>query len=144
MDKIIVMFQEFRKFVLRGNALDLAVGVVIGAAFNSVVQAVVKDVLNPIISIFWGGQRFADKHITIHHSQILYGDLLNSLISFLLVAAAVFFFVVQPINKLNEFEERRRGTDEPTTKKCPHCLSVIPVKATRCKFCTSKLEPKKT
>ena len=118
----------------------MAVGVVIGAAFNSVVQALVKDILTPLISVVWGGRRFADKYFTIHHSQILYGDLLNAIISFLLVAAAVFFFVVQPINKLNEFEERRRGTDEPTTKKCKYCLSVIPVKATRCKFCTSKLE----
>lgn len=136
------MLQEFRKFVLRGNALDLAVGVVIGAAFNSVVQSLVRDILSPLISVVWGGTRFADKYITIRHSQILYGDLLNSLISFLLVAVAVFFFVVEPINKLNEYQDRRQGTDEPTTKKCPHCLSVIPVKATRCKFCTSKLEPK--
>jgi large conductance mechanosensitive channel len=133
------MLHEFRKFVLRGNALDLAVGVVIGAAFNGVVQALVRDILTPLISVVWGGRRFADKYFTVHHSQILYGDLLNALISFLLVAVAVFFFVVQPINKLNEYEERRKGTDEPTTKKCPHCLSVVPVKATRCKFCTSKL-----
>jgi large conductance mechanosensitive channel len=138
------MFQEFRKFVLRGNALDLAVGVVIGAAFNSVVQAVVRDVLNPLISVVWGGQRFADKYVTIRHSQIMYGDLLNSIISFVLVAIAVFFFVVQPINKLNEYEDRRKGTDAPTTKKCRYCLSVIPVKATRCKFCTSKLTAEKT
>jgi large conductance mechanosensitive channel len=137
------MLKEFRKFVLRGNALDLAVGVVIGAAFNSVIQALVRDFLSPLISVVWGGQRFADKYITIRHSQILYGDLLNTVISFFLVAVAVFFFVVQPINKLNEYEDRRRGTDEPTTKKCPYCLSVISKDATRCKFCTSKLGAEK-
>jgi large conductance mechanosensitive channel len=133
------MLHEFRKFVLRGNALDLAVGVVIGAAFNSVIQALVRDILTPLISVVWGGQRFGEKYVTIHHSQILYGDLLNALISFLLVAVAVFFFVVQPINKLNELEDRRKGTEEPTTKKCQYCLSVIPADASRCKFCTSKI-----
>jgi large conductance mechanosensitive channel len=134
------MFKEFKKFILRGNVVDLAVGVVIGAAFNSVVQSFVKDIITPFISIFWGGQRFAEKHITVHHSQILYGDFLNAMISFLLVGAAIFFLVVEPINKLTEYAERNKDTEEPTTKKCDFCLSVIPVKATRCKFCTSKLE----
>lgn len=137
------MFSEFKKFILRGNVVDLAVGVVIGAAFNGVVQALVKDMITPIISAFGGGKHFADASFTIHKSQFLYGDFLNSVISFLLIATAVFFIVVQPINKLNELTTRRKTTYEPTTKKCPFCFSEIPRQATRCKFCTSKLEAEK-
>ncbi len=138
------MLGEFKKFILRGNVVDLAVGVVVGAAFNSVVQSFVKDIINPIVSVFWSGQRLAEAHFGIRHAQIMYGDFLNSVISFLIVGAAIFFLVVQPINRLNDFEARRKGTDEPTTKKCEFCLSVIPIGATRCKFCTSKLEPEKS
>lgn len=138
------MFKEFRKFILRGNVVDLAVGVVIGAAFNSVVQALVRDLITPIISIFGGSKHFANAQFTVHGSAFLYGDFLNGLISFLIVAAAVFFFVVQPINKLTELSQRNKDTEELTTKKCPHCLNVIPKDATRCGFCTSKLEAGKT
>jgi len=134
------MFKEFRKFILRGNVVDLAVGVVIGAAFNSVAQALVRDLITPIISIFGGSKHFANAKFTVHGSDFLYGDFINALVSFLIVAAAVFFFVVQPINKLTELSQRNRSTEEPTTKKCPHCLNVIPKDATRCGFCTSKLE----
>lgn len=137
------MLKEFRKFILRGNVVDLAVGVVIGAAFNGVVQALVKDMITPIISAFGGTQHFENSSFTIHHSQFLYGDFLNTLISFLIVAAAVFFFVVQPINKLTDMAIRRKGTDDSTTKKCEFCLSEVPKEATRCKFCTSKLEAEK-
>ena len=138
------MFQEFRKFILRGNVVDLAVGVVIGAAFNSVVQSLVKDMITPIISALGGSGRFENAHFTVRGSQFLYGDFLNTLISFLIVAAVVFFFVVQPINKLTELAMRNKSTEEPETKKCEFCLSVVPVQATRCKFCTSKLEAKKS
>lgn len=137
------MFGEFRKFILRGNVVDLAVGVVIGAAFNSVVQAMVKDMVTPIISIFGAGGRFADKSFTIHHSQFLYGDFLNTLISFVIVAVVVFFLVVQPINKLTEYANRGKDTGEPSTKKCQFCLGKIPTEATKCMYCTSNLEPKK-
>lgn len=137
------MFKEFRKFILRGNVVDLAVGVVIGAAFNSVVQALVRDMITPIISIFGGGQHFENAHFTVRGSQFLYGDFLNTAISFLVVAAAVFFFVVQPINKLSEFTNRSKTTEEDSTKKCEFCLSVVPKEASRCKFCTSKLEVQK-
>lgn len=133
------MFKEFRKFILRGNVVDLAVGVVIGAAFNSVVQALVRDMITPIIAALGGNKHFANSSFTIHNSQFLYGDFLNTLISFVVVAAAVFFFVVQPINKLTELSMRRKDTEEPSTKKCQFCLSEIPGEATRCKFCTSKL-----
>jgi len=137
------MLGEFKKFILRGNVVDLAVGIVIGAAFNSVVQALVRDMITPVISAFGGNRRFADLSFTIHHSQFLYGDFLNAFISFLIMAAVVFFFVVQPINKLSEFSMRNKDTDEPTTKKCAECLSVIPKDASRCKFCTAKQPAKK-
>src|SRR6185312_2381179 len=117
------MFKEFRKFILRGNVVDLAVGVVIGAAFNSVVQALVKDMITPVLSAIGGTKHFENSSFTIHNSQFLYGDFINTLISFVLVAAAVFFFVVQPINKLTELAMRNRDTDEPTTMKCEFCLS---------------------
>ena len=134
------MFSEFRKFILRGNVVDLAVGVVIGAAFNSVVQSLVRDMVTPVIAALGGTSHFETSSFTIHKSQFLYGDFLNTVISFLVVAAVVFFFVVQPINKLTELAMRNKSTEEPTTKKCEYCLSVIPKEATRCKFCTSKLE----
>ena len=132
------MFNEFRKFILRGNVVDLAVGVVIGAAFTGIVAAMVKDIINPAISIFWSDKHFADAHFTIHGSNFLYGDLVNNLISFLIVAAVVFFLVVQPINRLTE----RFGGDtdkESPTKKCEFCLSKIPKDAKKCMFCTSEL-----
>lgn len=135
------MFNEFKKFILRGNVVDLAVGVVIGAAFNSVVQSFVKDMITPVISAIGGTNHFANAHFTVHHSEFAYGDFLNAVLSFVLVAAAVFFVVVQPINKLSELAMRSKETPEPTTQKCPFCLSEIPKQAARCKYCTSKLEP---
>lgn len=138
------MLNEFKKFILRGNVVDLAVGVVIGAAFNSVVQSFVKDMITPVISALGGTNHFANAHFTIHHSEFLYGDFLNVLISFVLVAAAIFFLVVQPINKLSEIAMRSKDTSESTTKKCPFCLGEIPRAATRCKYCTSKLEASKS
>ena len=136
------MFGEFRKFILRGNVVDLAVGVVIGAAFNSVIQAMVKDMITPVISALGGTKHFANSNFTIHGSQFLYGDFLNALISFLVVAAVVFFFVVQPINKLTELAMRGKDTGEPDTKKCDYCLSVVPAEASKCKFCTADLKKK--
>jgi large conductance mechanosensitive channel len=131
------VFNEFKKFILRGNVVDLAVGIVIGAAFTGLVNAFVRDIFNPIIELFYHGGKFANSYFILHGVRFQYGDLLNSLISFFIVAAAVFFLVVQPINKLNEIDLRRTTTSEPTTKKCPYCLSTIPAKARRCKFCTS-------
>lgn len=136
------MFNEFKKFILRGNVVDLAVGVVVGAAFNSVVQALVKDMVTPVISIFTGSAKFADASFTVGGSQFLYGDFINALISFLAIAAVVFFFVVQPINKLSDFAFRSKDTPEPTTRKCPYCMSKIPKNASKCMYCTSKVEPK--
>jgi len=133
------MFKEFRKFILRGNVVDLAVGVVIGAAFNSVVQSMVRDMITPIIAAVGGSKHFAEASFTVHNSVFAYGDFLNAVVSFAVIAAVVFFFVVQPINKLSEFAARNKTTGEPTTKKCPYCLSVIPKDATKCMNCTSKL-----
>lgn len=133
------MLNEFKKFILRGNVIDLAVGVVIGAAFNTVVQALVKDMITPIVTAATGKVQFADLTFTVHNAKFLYGDFLNTAISFVIVAAVVFFLVVQPINKLNELAMRGKGPKEPDSKNCPYCLSDIPKDASRCKFCTSKL-----
>lgn len=133
------MFQEFKKFILRGNVVDLAVAVVIGAAFNSVVQALVKDVITPLIAAIGGQPNFSTLKFTINKSIFLYGDFLNAFVSFIILAAVVYFFVVAPINKLTAFAMRNKKTEDPTTKKCPECLSEIPKDATRCAFCTAKL-----
>ncbi|BDI29080.1 large-conductance mechanosensitive channel [Capsulimonas corticalis] len=129
--------KEFRDFVLRGNVVDLAVGVVIGAAFTAVVTAFTKDIITPIIGIP-GKVSLGDVSFAVNGSKFLIGDFLNQAISFLLVALVVFFFVVKPVNWLMA----RRKTDTPadaTTRDCPYCLSSIPVAATRCAFCTSEV-----
>jgi large conductance mechanosensitive channel len=136
------MFKEFRKFILRGNVVDLAVGIVVGSAFTSVVNAFVRDIINPLIPTESGQSEFAKRYFMIHHSKFLYGDLIINMITFLIVAAVVFFLVVQPINKLSEISLRSKDTDEDVTKKCPYCLGVVPKEATRCQFCTSKLDDK--
>jgi large conductance mechanosensitive channel len=133
------MFKEFRKFILRGNVVDLAVGVIIGAAFNGVVQALVAMITELLPS---NSGKFTDAHFHLLSRNITYGPFINALVSFLIIAIVVFFLVVQPINKLTEFAARNKDTEEPTTKKCQFCLSEIPKKASRCKFCTSKLESK--
>lgn len=137
------MFKEFRKFILRGNVVDLAVGVVIGAAFTSVVNSLVNNIITPLISVIYGGNQFSKATFSISGNEFGYGSVINSLISFLIVAAVVFFFVVQPVNKLTELAIKKKDTEEDSTKKCDYCLSVVPKEATRCKFCTSKLEAKK-
>jgi large conductance mechanosensitive channel len=129
--------KDFKTFVLRGNVVDLAVGIVIGAAFGTVVSAFVADFLTPLISIP-GHANFSNLKFTISGSPFFYGDFINKLISFILIAAAVFFFVVRPVNWLMS----RRKTElpaDPTTRDCPYCLSSIPMKASRCAFCTSEV-----
>jgi large conductance mechanosensitive channel len=135
------MLNDFKKFILRGNVVDLAVAVVIGAAFNSVVQSLVKDFITPLITGVTKKGNLVEGQFTVAHRFVFnYGDFLNTLISFVIIAAVVFFLVVQPINKLNELTARRKTTEEPTTMKCPECLSEVPKKAARCAFCTSKLK----
>ena len=132
------MLKDFKQFILRGNMLDLAVAVVLGVAFTAVITALVKDLITPLISAIGGNPDFSSLTFTIHHSTFRYGDFLNYLISFVIVAAAVFFLVVMPVNALVERAHREPPAD-PTTKRCPECLSEIPLEARRCAFCTSQL-----
>jgi len=131
------MLQGFKKFLLRGNVVDLAVAVVIGAAFGAVITSLVANVLTPLIAAIAGKPDFSELSLTIHNSKITYGLFLNALISFLLVAAAVYFFLVAPMNAYTERRNRGVAPADPTTKKCPECLSEIPIAAKRCAFCTS-------
>jgi len=133
------MLRGFKEFVLRGNVLDLAVAVVIGGAFGAVVTALVKDPLTPLIGAVVGKPDFSAFVVTINGSQFLIGDFLNAVLSFLLISLAVYLFVVVPVNAL--VARRRRGEPpaDPTTKKCPDCLSEVPIAARRCAFCTSAL-----
>jgi large conductance mechanosensitive channel len=133
------MLKDFKKFILRGNVVDLAVAVVIGAAFTAIVTALVKDLITPLIAALIGEHDFSKLYFTMNGSKFMYGDFLNALISFVLIATVVFFLVIVPINKLVTFSQRNKTSDDPTTKKCPECLSEVPIKATRCAFCTSKL-----
>lgn len=134
------MFKDFRKFILRGNVVDLAVAVVIGAAFGGIVTALVKDLVTPLIAAIGGQPDFSNLYFTVNNSRFMYGDFLNAVISFLLIAAVVFFLIVQPINKLVAYSQRSKTPAEPNDKKCPYCLSEIPKAASRCAFCTSKLK----
>ena len=130
---------EFKQFLLRGNVVDLAVGIVIGAAFAAVVQALVRDFLTPLIAAIFGRPDFSRLSFTLHRSVFHYGDLLNYLIAFLTVAVALFFFVVKPINTLISHAHHNKPAD-PNTRKCPACLSEIPLRARRCAYCTSNVQ----
>jgi large conductance mechanosensitive channel len=130
------MLKNFKEFLLRGNVVDLAVAVVVGAAFGAVVTALVKDLLTPIIAAIIGKPDFSGLVFTINGSRFLYGEFLNAVIAFVSIAAAVYFFVVAPVNALMA---RRKGGDE--TRPCPECLSEIPAAAPRCAFCTAQVGP---
>lgn len=130
------MLKEFRKFILRGNVVDLAVGIAIGAAFTGLVNSLVKGFIDPLVAVFYGGQKLASSSFTINGKEFLYGDIINSLISFIIVALVIFFLVIQPINHLTERFGTGKESESPT-KKCPHCLGKIPREATKCMFCTS-------
>jgi large conductance mechanosensitive channel len=132
------MLKEFKQFLLRGNVVDLAVGVVVGAAFGTVVTALVSDLLTPFIAAIAKVPDFSGLFFTLNGSKFMYGHLINAIISFVLVAGAVFFFVVKPMNMLVE-RSRREPPADPTTKKCPECLSEIPLAATRCSHCTQSV-----
>jgi large conductance mechanosensitive channel len=129
---------EFKQFVLRGNVIDLAVGIVIGAAFVAVVQAAVEDLLTPLIAAIFGQPDFSRLTFELNGSTFKYGHFLNALISFAIVALVVFFFVVKPMNALMSLSQRRESPD-PSTRKCPECRSEIPIDARRCAFCTSEV-----
>ena len=130
------LVRDFKKFLFRGNVMDLAVAVVVGTAFTAVVKALVTDLFTPLIAAVFGAHNFAALKFTIHHSTFAYGDFINNVITFLSVAAAMFFLVVAPVNALMA----RRAKEDPDTKQCPDCDSAIPIRARRCPLCTSQLE----
>ena len=132
------MLKEFKSFILRGNAVDLAVGVVIGAAFGTVVDSIVKGILTPFISIP-GKTNFDSLHFKIGGGVFRYGLVINAIISLLLIGAAVFFLVVRPLNHLEERRARLQPEELPATRPCPECLSEIPRDARRCAHCTSEV-----
>jgi large conductance mechanosensitive channel len=129
----------FKQFLMRGNVIDLAVAVVIGAAFGAVVTALVKDLITPIIAALVSKPDFSSLVFTINGSRFLIGDFINALVSFLLIATAVYFFVVLPVNTVMARMRRGAAPADPTTKRCPECMSEIPIAAKRCAFCTSAL-----
>jgi large conductance mechanosensitive channel len=133
------MLKGFRQFLLRGSVIDLAVAVVIGSAFGAVVSALVKDLLTPLIAAVAGKPDFAAIAFELNASKFLVGDFLNSLVSFVLIGAAVYFLVVVPVNTLTARMRRGEAAPDPTTKKCPECLSDVPIAARRCAFCTTPL-----
>jgi large conductance mechanosensitive channel len=134
------LLRDFKQFLLRGNVVDLAVAVVVGTAFTAVVQALVRDLLTPIIGLIFGKRDFSNLSFTLNKSQFLYGDFINFLITFVTVSAAVFFFVVVPVNALMARRKVEPPIDE-LLRGCPECLSEIPVRASRCAFCTAQVAP---
>jgi large conductance mechanosensitive channel len=135
-----VMLSDFKKFVLRGNVVDLAVAVVVGVAFTAVVTAFVTDLITPLIAAIFGKPDFSQLKFTVHNSTFKYGSFINALLSFLIIATIVFFAVVVPLNALmRKLNVMPKEEPEPETRPCPECLSDIPVEARRCAFCTSEV-----
>jgi large conductance mechanosensitive channel len=130
------MLKDFKAFILRGNVIDLAIGVAIGAAFSAVVASFTRNLLTPILAMFGGQRSFSALHFTINHAEFRYGAFLDDILTFVITAAVLFFGVVRPVNLLMN---RRKTEPEvvATTRDCPYCLSSIPVGATRCAFCTA-------
>ena len=134
------MLKGFKQFLLRGNVIDLAVAVVIGGAFGAVVAALVKDLITPLIAAIVGKPDFSAINFTINGSLFPIGDFINAAVSFFLIAAAIYFFVVVPVNAVMARARRGEAPPDPTTKQCPECLSQVPIGARRCAFCTSELK----
>ena len=132
------LLRDFRDFILRGNVVDLAVAVIIGAAFTTVITALVKDLLTPLIAAVGGQPDFSAITFTVNNSRFLIGDFINAVVSFLIIAAVVFFLVVRPLNALMS-RFKTEPPVAPETRECPYCLSSVPIKATRCAFCTADL-----
>jgi len=133
------MLRGFKQFLLRGNVIDLAVAVVIGGAFGTVVTALVKDLLTPLIAAIIRVPDFSAWKFTVNGSTFAIGDFINALIAFLLIAIAVYFFVIVPMNALVARMNRGAAPPDPTTKPCPECLSEVPIAAKRCRFCTTAI-----
>jgi len=134
------MIKGFRDFILRGNVVDLAVAVVIGAAFGALINSFVADIITPLIAAIFGQPDFSSLTFTINGSKFTYGTFINAVVSFLLIALAIYFAVVVPMNKVNERRARGQAPAESTVKQCPECLSEIPVAARKCAFCASPQE----
>jgi large conductance mechanosensitive channel len=130
--------QGFKKFLLRGNLIELAVAVVIGAAFGAIVTSLVKDLITPLIAAIGGQPDFSDLYFKVNKSRFDYGDFINALLTFLIIAAVVYFLVVSPVVALLARMQRKQ---EATTRECPECLSEIPILATRCMYCTATVPP---
>jgi len=136
------MLSDFKKFVLRGNVVDLAVAIVVGTAFTAMVAAFVKDFITPLIAAIFGKTDFSQLYFTVHSSKFFYGSFINTVISFVIIATVVFFAVVVPLNALmKRLNLVPKDEPEPETRACPDCLSDIPVAAHKCAFCTSEVEP---
>ncbi len=135
-----IMLHGFKQFILRGNVVDLAVGVVIGTAFGAVVNSLVADIMTPLIAAIFKTPDFSSLFFTINESKFMYGNFLNNLISFVIVASSIYFFVVTPLNKLTAYTKKSQVPAEPSTKKCPECLSEIPKEARRCAHCSVLIE----
>jgi large conductance mechanosensitive channel len=131
------ILQGFKQFIFKGNAVDLAVGIIIGASFTSVVNALVKDLITPFIAAIGGQPDFSKMSFTINNSKFLIGDFINVLIAFFINAAVIYFLIVTPMNRFMESMQKGKKTLDPTSKKCTECLSEIPLAAKRCAFCTS-------
>jgi large conductance mechanosensitive channel len=132
------LMDEFKAFLLRGNVVDLAVAVVIGAAFGAVVSALVKDLITPLIAAIGKAPDFSGIYFTVNNSKFFIGDFINVVISFIILAAVIFFLVVKPINYLMA-HKKEEAPGAPTTRQCPYCISDIPLGATRCAYCTQEV-----
>ncbi|HEX8995609.1 MAG TPA: large conductance mechanosensitive channel protein MscL [Ktedonobacterales bacterium] len=133
------LFDEFKAFILRGNVIDLAVAVVIGAAFAAIITALVNDIISPLLASFGGAPNFDSQWIlVINKAQFKFGAFLTAVVYFLIIAAIIFFLVIKPINFLMA-HRREQVKADPTTRECPYCISVIPIVATRCAFCTQEV-----
>jgi large conductance mechanosensitive channel len=121
------MLNDFKKFILRGNVIDLAVAVVIGTAFGAIIKSLVADIITPLIAAIGGKPDFSNLYFTIHHSKFMYGDFINAIIAFLILAVVIFFLVVQPINKLVTFSARNKQTADPDDKVCAFCTTKLKV-----------------
>jgi large conductance mechanosensitive channel len=136
------MLSDFKKFVLRGNVVDLAVAIVVGTAFTAMVAAFVKDFITPLIAAIFGKSDFSSLYFTVHNSRFNHGSFINTVVSFLIIATVVFFAVVLPINALmKRLNMLPNEEPEPETRECPECLSEIPVAAHKCAYCTSVVTP---
>ena len=127
------VLKEFKEFAMRGNVIDLAVGVIIGGAFGKIVDSLVNDLLMPIVGIFLGGIDFSKLSSTIGGAEIKWGSFVQAIVNFIIIAFVI-FLMVRAMNRL-----KRQEPTTPTTKECPHCFTTIPLKATRCPNCTSEL-----